>query len=50
MRRLCVKIRGSGFHAPVGKILETEGNPRIMEGDYLLSKEKKNVLWPDCEY
>jgi len=44
MRMLCIKIKGSDFHSPVGKILETEGNPRIMEGDDHLLKEKKNML------
>lgn len=44
VRTFCIKIKARDFHSPVGKILEMEGNPRIMEGDYHLLKEKKNKL------
>lgn len=41
---LCIKVKGSDFHPPVEKILEKEGNPMIMEGNYHLLKEKRNML------
>lgn len=43
VRMLCIKVKGSDFHYPVGKILENEGDSMIMEENCHLLKEKRNT-------